>query len=360
MSFCQASHSSRHTRDRDAARRRAIAWCLVVAIECLVLPAYRAAIAGPASDTTPPPTGSRGGAAIATAPNLMVAFIGDVGSSASTDDVLRLILSEGADMVIHSGDFDYGSNPDGWDARITKILGADYPYFACVGNHDLDAWPRYQQKLLQRFARVKGASFTGDLGVQSACTYRGLFFILSGVGVTGEGHEAFIHHQLEQDQHVWRICSWHKDQNALQVGGKGDEVGWRAYEEAIRRGAIVATGHEHSYARTRTLIDAEKQKVDASCPDADQLCVGAGRSFVFQSGLGGRSIRVQQRCLPATFPYGCHGEWAKIYTASQGATYGALFIVFNVDGDPNRARGYFKNVAGAVVDSFTVTHDGAR
>ena len=138
-----------------------------------------------------------------------------------------------------------------------------------------------------------------------------------------------------------------------------DDVGWGAYAEAIRGGAIVATGHEHSYARTRTLVDAENQTVDPSCSDAVQLCVGPGRSFVFQSGLGGRSIRRQKRCLPTTFPYGCNGEWASIYTSSQGAKYGALFIVFNVEGNPNRARGYFKNIAGVVVDSFTVVRSAS-
>lgn len=297
---------------------------------------------------------------LATDANLKVAFVGDAGSSAATEEVLRLIQSERADLVIHSGDFDYRDDPVAWDTAITNVLGASFPYFASVGNHDLDHWPEYQQKLLERIARVNGASFTGDLGVQSVCTYRGLFIVLSGIGVTGSGHEAFIHDQLARDRHVWRICSWHKDQTAMQVGGKGDDVGWSAYEEAIRGGAIIATGHEHSYARTRTLVSAEEQTVDPSCPDANHLCVGPGRSFVFQSGLGGKSIRRQRRCLPDTFPYGCNGEWGFIYTSNQDARYGALFIVFNVDGDPNAARGYFKNIDGAVVDSFTVVHSAAR
>ncbi len=50
-------------------------------------------------------------------------------------------------MVIHSGDFDYSSDPDGWDDLITTELGADYPYFADVGNHDTGEWSDYQQKL---------------------------------------------------------------------------------------------------------------------------------------------------------------------------------------------------------------------
>jgi PKD repeat protein len=75
---------------------------------------------------------------------------------------------------------------------------------------------------------------------------------------------------------------------------------------------------------------------------------------VFVSGLGGRGIRDQLRCLPATYPYGCSGEWASIYTASQGADEGALFIEFYVDGNPRKGRGYFKDISGEVIDQFTI------
>jgi hypothetical protein len=73
-------------------------------------------------------------------------------------------------------------------------------------------------------------------------------------------------------------------------------------------------------------------------------------------GLGGNSVRVQSRCLPATPPYGCNGEWASIYTSSQSGTYGVQFITFNA-GSPNLATGYFKNVNGQTIDTFTITHD---
>jgi hypothetical protein len=95
-----------------------------------------------------------------------------------------------------------------------------------------------------------------------------------------------------------------------------------------------------------------EQRVDPSCGDARRLCVRPGAVPVFVSGLGGKSIRDQERCLPATYPYGCNGEWAFAYTSNQGAKYGALFIVFHAGGDPHKARGYFKNIEGQVVDSF--------
>jgi hypothetical protein len=66
-------------------------------------------------------------------------------------------------------------------------------------------------------------------------------------------------------------------------------------------------------------------------------------------------VRPQLRCLPATAPYGCNGEWAFIYTSNQNAALGAQFITFNA-GDPNKAAGYFKNINGNTVDNFTITY----
>ena len=101
------------------------------------------------------------------------------------------------------------------------------------------------------------------------------------------------------------------------------------------------------------------QVVDASCSDPNTLCVARGKSFVFVSGLGGGSVRDQERCRPTTFPYGCKGEWAKIYTSNQGATFGALFITFYINGDPTKAQGYFKNINGQIVDRFDITVDAS-
>jgi hypothetical protein len=278
-------------------------------------------------------------------PDFTVAFIGDQGSGSSADAVLRLIKSEGADMVIHGGDFDYNNNPTAWDNKITAILGADFPYFASIGNHDTAAWSGtngYQAKLQARLSRILGAQCSGDLGVKSACTYQGLFFILSGVGTAGSGHVAYLAEQLTQTDAIWRICSWHKNQRLMQVGGKGDEVGWGAYETCREGGAIIATAHEHSYARTHLLDHMQTQHVAST---ADPLVLEKGKTFVFHSGLGGNSIRDQELGGP---------WWASIYTSTQGANYGALFCAFNADGDANRASCYFKDIDGVIPDQFEV------
>ena len=276
--------------------------------------------------TTPPPP-----------PGLKVAFIGDSSVSPGAQAVLQLIRDEGADMVLAQGDLGYDernpNSPLNWDSQINKVLGPNFPFFASIGNHDVWRWSAYEQLLVDRLARVAGANCLGVYGVNAACTYQGMFFILSGVGTMGTGHAAFITDQLSLDDSVWRICSWHKNQRAMQVGGKQDEVGWAPYEECRKGRAIIATGHEHSYHRTKTLSDMQSQTVDPNSPDPDLVRVDHGSTFAFVSRLGGRSIRDQERCLPTTSPYGCNGEWASIYTSDQRASFGALFIEFNLDDD---------------------------
>jgi hypothetical protein len=71
-----------------------------------------------------------------------------------------------------------------------------------------------------------------------------------------------------------------------------------------------------------------------------------GKTFVFVSGLGGKSIRDQEQS---------GNWWASIYTEGQGAKSGALFGVFNYKGRSGLARFYFKNIDGGVPDEFYVT-----
>ena len=67
-----------------------------------------------------------------------IAFIGDQGVGPNAWAVLHLIKDEGADAVVHAGDFDYLDLPVLWDYQINQILGRDSPYFGSVGNHDAD------------------------------------------------------------------------------------------------------------------------------------------------------------------------------------------------------------------------------
>ncbi len=276
--------------------------------------------------------------------NFKVAFVGDQGHSSGTQKVLQLIKRDTTDLLILLGDFDYGDSPSNWESTLDAALGSDFPILACIGNHDTRKWGGsrgYQQRLIDRCQRL-GISWTGELGVQCAVHYNGLFLLFTAPGITGTGHAQFIHDQLAQDQSLWRISAWHKNQNRMQVGGKPDETGWNVYEESRRGGAIIATAHEHSYSRTYLLSDMQNQIVASR---SDTLVLTKGKTFAFVSGLGGRSIRNQDRN---------DDWWASIYTSDQNATYGALFGVFNYKGVPNLAHFYFKNINDEIIDEFWV------
>lgn len=307
--------------------------------------------------------------------NLKAAFIGDQGAGSNADAVLNLIKNEGAHLVIHSGDFDYTHNPTAWDAKISGILGDSFPYFASAGNHDVQEWTGYQQKLQTRLPKITGATCTGTLGTKSHCTYRGLSFILSSIGsISGGGDAAYISQEFANDTATWKVCDWHKTQSTMQLGAKGDEVGWQVFNACTQAGAIIATAHEHSYQRTKTLKgDISTHTVDATCSDSNatpnaDVCVGSGRTFVFVSGMAGKDQRNQDRCLGTSVSNTCNvsspadcQQWAACNTTNQNngtQKFGALFIIFNYQGNPNKAHGYFKLTDGSIKDEFDITKDG--
>lgn len=285
--------------------------------------------------------------------NFTIAFIGDQGLGPNAEAVLNLIKNEGANAVLHQGDFDYVDNPADWDGQINSILGPDFPYFALVGNHDAARFygaGGYQEFLAARMNRL-GIPWNGDLGVQSSFYYRGIFIVQTAPGTFGANHDLYIRDRLATDNSIWRISGWHKNMRLMQVGGKGDETGWGVYEESRAGGAIIATGHEHSYSRTHLLSNFENQTVASTdntlvlASDDPNTLPDEGRSFAFVSGLGGLSIRAQLLS---------GGWWASIYTSDQEANYGALFGVFNYQGNPRLAYFYFKDIDGNVTDGFFV------
>ncbi|MGB7972297.1 MAG: metallophosphoesterase [Candidatus Deferrimicrobiaceae bacterium] len=285
--------------------------------------------------------------------NFTIAFIGDQGLGTSAEAVLNLIKNEGADAVLHQGDFDYVDNPAGWDGQINGILGPNFPYFASVGNHDAARFygpGGYQEFLAARMNRL-GIPWDGDLGVRSSFYYEGIFILLTAPGTIGVNQDLYIRDRLATDNSIWRISSWHKNMRLMQVENKTDDTGWGVYEESRKGGAIVATGHDHSYARTHLLSSFQNQTVASTgntlilASDNPSTPSDEGRSFAFVSGLGGHSIYSQTRS---------GAWWASIYTSTQGATYGALFGVFNYQGNPRLAHFYFKNINGTIVDDFYV------
>lgn len=284
--------------------------------------------------------------------SVTIAFIGDqgwepAGLANGPRAVLQLIADEGVDAVLHQGDFDYLDDPAAWEQQIDEVLGPDFPYFVSVGNHDVAAWygaGGYKERMEQRAQRI-GVPWSGELGEMSAVEFEGLYLLFVAPGTLGSENSIYadyIAERLSANDAVWSICSWHKNQTLMQLGSKSDATGWAVYERCREGGAIVATAHEHSYSRTHLLSDMESQAIAST---ADTLVISEGASFAFVSGLGGKSIRDQDRA----------GDWwAAVYTSDQGANYGALFGEFGVDGRDDLAHFYFKDIAGVIADEFWV------
>lgn len=297
-----------------------------------------------------------------TAQNVKVAFIGDTGFSEDAKKVFRMIKREAAEIVVHQGDLIYDYPEDQvdrrenleelgnkyskmWEEMINKILGPDFPYVASIGNHDQFAWDTslgVKQYLNKRVARIPGLKCVGNHGINSVCTFKGLYILLTALGTYQMNDSSYLKGNIGCGNFKWRVCSWHKNMTKMQLGKKNDDVGWDAYEACRKEGAIIASGHEHSYSRTWLMSDFENQVVAEKNPT---LKLSKGKSFAFVNGLGGQSSRVQLR----------DGHWWAVkYTKTNNARPGVVFCEFKTGAgkQPPHSDCYFKNIDGVVIDRF--------
>lgn len=281
--------------------------------------------------------------AMAQPTNYTIAFIGDSGADSGFRQVLQLILNEGADAVLHQGDFDYEDDPAKFETVINDILGENFPYFASAGNHDENELSGYKMNFQNRMNRL-GIVVDGDILTKCSIKFNGFHMVFTAPDVSGggSGHAEYIFSEFSNTEPMWRLSSWHKNMRDMQVGGKGDEAGWPVYERSREVGALIFTGHEHSYSRTHLLSSCQNKIV---ADTGDTLSLSEGTTIVVVSGLGGRSIRDQERS---------GNWWASIYTSDQNANYGALFGIFNYNGVKNLAKFYFKDIDGNVPDEYFV------
>lgn len=304
---------------------------------------------------------------------------------------LKLVEAESADLALVGGDLgydieDYPSIPERWDRMISRILGPDFPLFATQGNHDVRDWIStqpdaslgfsglgYRDVLRRRWEAVEAspladdfdctfASDPSDIGTKSTCVYKGvLTFISSGLGsgnkipptnfgAPDNAFEAYLKTQLDSSNTAWTVCNWHFNQSMFQTGFKANEAGWKPYEYCREAGALIATGHEHSYSRTAVLSHFGADSNPSHIVDVGhELTIDEGRTLAWVSGLGGQSIRGVSNT--ARLPW-----WeAKVNLTNQPARDGAgvLFCDFRSDANAN-ASCFYKTVDGTVHDRFEI------
>jgi hypothetical protein len=306
--------------------------------------------------------------------NLKVAMIGDQGYQGRSQGaqnpvaVLKMIrnwIGNNDGFVIHAGDLEYRSNPDAWIEQVDAHLPSSIPYFITIGNHDIEngQWPSYQRRVRARYERSGVTRFcSGDIGVNEFCMYKGIHFVLSGAGTRGSGHEAYIDSAFNQHPAPWRICAWHKNQRHYQVGRKTNEVGYGVFDTCRRQGAMILTGHEHSYSRSKLMRSFANHEVSTQA----ELRLREGRSFVMQQGMAGRGIRafdtegrrndigVLGRMRDNPWFASSAALGSRHPESRQELDYGATLCTFNINGDPTRAECEFRDINGNVWDKYTV------
>jgi hypothetical protein len=281
-----------------------------------------------------------------------VAFIADSGMTNDSRAVLRLIKREGADVVVHSGDFDYQNDPAAWSEMLNQELGPDFPIIATMGNHDIYNWSEYQQQYRERTERVDDLQCTGDLGLHSTCTFRGIAVVQTVdelCSLPSGDDEAFpaacgdyesyepaqyIEQQLRAAETDWRICSWHLPNHYFQVGEKHGVP--RSIYDSCREagGDLIATGDNHAYARTYPMANFTQTEIASR---STPYTLGNGSAIALVTGASGRSFYEPTEMATAEW-------WAKTHTSGE---FGAFFCTLRSD---RTGTCYFKTIAGDVID----------
>ncbi|AJF61583.1 hypothetical protein QT06_C0001G0748 [archaeon GW2011_AR15] len=305
---------------------------------------------------------------------IKVAFIANQGIGANAKTLLNFTRQEGAVMIVHAGNLGMGSTPAQWETMINTSLDPGFAYAGVVGASDAADWANYRVILDTRNSRIVDMDCEGAFGNKGTCRFQDILLVMSGVGTSFEesGHEEFIAEELAASDKPWNICVFHKSNHDLRVGSKldADTLGRKYYQKCLDEGAIIVTGYDGNYARTRTITSLPDDGPIVTAGEPGQLTLGDGKSFTVVSGLGGNSLGNYSCALHDSDTW-----WASIFSNNYHMTngiqqvkscttnvvsnfnYGALFITFNVGGDTTKAKGEFKTLNGNVVDSFTITRE---
>ena len=289
----------------------------------------------PTPTATPSPSPAPG--------EVKICIIGDTGIGSPSVQTHGLCKAAGVDAILHTGDLDYTDSPSQWESFITNQMGASFPYFYVLGNHEIDNAAGYRANADARFRRL-GINWVGTLTSHCAFDWRGIRFIMTTPGIGDSSAATYIRDQAAASTAPWVLSVHHQQMARMQVNTKGDTTGWGVYEEARQQGVVVWNGHAHGYGRTHLLSKMDTQTV---ADNTNPYTVIKGASIVVQTGLGGDSVS-------SAGPYATQPYWGKVSTATNGGTYGVVICTFGAGGDPKRADCLFRNVNNVEVDRWTM------
>jgi hypothetical protein len=296
-----------------------------------------------------------------------VAFIGNTGTGINAVNVIKLINEEKADVVVHLGNLGYDAEPSVFAKMIEDNLDENIQFTAVIGKKEFDAnsWANYE-------AALKGFSSNMDCqglyGNKMHCSYEDLSFVLSGVGIelNTDGHLVFIEDSLKIDKR-WKICAWHKSNYYIRVSDKpaNDNLVLNYYDMCKDAGAIIVTGYDMAYARTKLLTS-----LSPIAYNINDIYLDKG-TVAFVSGLGGYgsdkfncNLHEQDKGLWQTVLtpnyYIKNGQTSGDSSCTSTSTNindfapGVLFITFNYNKNPNQAMVQFKTINNNIIDSFII------
>jgi len=86
--------------------------------------------------------------------------MGDSGVGSNAVATHNTCIAAGAEAIVHTGDLDYQNCPTNWENFINARVGANYPYFYVLGNHDTSNASGYRANAEARFNRIGITSAT--------------------------------------------------------------------------------------------------------------------------------------------------------------------------------------------------------
>jgi hypothetical protein len=305
-----------------------------------------------------------------------IAFVANTGSSATFTHILDLIKSEHADYVFHAGDFDLQQNPALFASIISSILGETYPYLYTPGDKDVetDLWygdckkeACYSNELLKKSAANDLLLEYPEVQQESsfdtyAVNLGNVHVVALGLGDldtsnTGIGttvYAPFITKIFSESEAPLKVCVFHETMYQAQIGNQIDSMGWQPFESCRQQGALIVTGGDHSYHRSKTILNYPEKMVSKVWNQSNMTRLEPGTSVLVNSGLGGALFSLQERCKPITPPYGCLEEWASVFSLSQEAEPGVFFVEVAAE-QQTLAKAYFKTTNNQLIDSFSIS-----
>lgn len=319
---------------------------------------------------------------------IKIAFTGDQGNTIETKKALRVIREESAEALVLLGDFDYQDGPAVWVKNLDEYLGKYFPVLAVAGNHEETIWTEYakvvQDKISQLPKDICTADTKADIGLTYNCMLGPVHIVLTTPDINIKqsiarspllyirdafrkelASKVFIQEPMadgEEDdppampskgeaKDPWRICAWHKVHPLMQLGTKNDNISWDIYEECRRFGAYIVNGHDHVYARSKTVLDFPGMIVDVQ--SLREVVVRPNSTGVAILGLGGMSIRPHERKGDTWWANTYSIEKLKIEAGVEKTnTAGIMFCTF--DKNEDTAPCYFKTIDGVVRDEFVM------